>query len=59
LLNFGAKKVIWIFTYTQQITFAETGKDWIVSTWNKDIEVIHGITFNVGSYLEKNGIVIE
>jgi hypothetical protein len=59
LLNFGIKKVIWIFTYSQQINIAEQGKDWIVSTWNKDIEVIEGITFNIGNYLEENGIVVE
>jgi hypothetical protein len=59
LLNFGIKKVIWIFTYSQQINIAEQSKDWIVSNWNKDIEVIEGIKFNIGNYLEENGIVVE
>ena len=51
--------MIWIFTYSQQINVAEEGKDWIVSTWKKDIEIIEGITFNIGNYLEENGIVVE
>jgi Uma2 family endonuclease len=38
LLNFGIKKVIWIFTYSQQINIAEQDKDWIVINWNKDVE---------------------
>jgi Uma2 family endonuclease len=59
LLNFGIKKVIWIFTHSQQINIAEQDKDWIVSTWNKDIEVIKGITFTIGNYLEENGIVVD
>ncbi len=59
LLNFGIKKVIWIFTYSQQINIAEQDKDWIVSNWNKDVELIKGITFNIGSYLQENGIVVE
>ena len=59
LLNFGIKKVIWIFTYSQQINIAEPDTDWIVSTWSKDIEVIKGITFNTGNYPEENEVVAE
>lgn len=59
LLNFGTKKVIWIFTASKQVSIAEPGKDWIISSWDKDAGVLEGIKFNIGTYLKENGIVME
>lgn len=53
------KKVIWIFSYSQQVNIAEPGKDWIVASWHKDIELVNGINFNIGGYLKENGIEVE
>jgi hypothetical protein len=55
LLDGGVQKVIWIFTLTQKIMVAENGKDWITFDWNRDVEIIDGIYFNIAKYLEEEG----
>ncbi|MCW3108500.1 MAG: hypothetical protein JWQ09_3006 [Segetibacter sp.] len=57
--QFGVDKIIWILTASKQVIIAEPAKDWLMVDWNKDIEIINGIRFNIGSYLAKKGIVIE
>jgi len=57
LFKFGAEKVIWILSNVQKAIVAEKGeKSWRWSEWNEDIEVLDGISFNVGDYLKKKGI---
>jgi Uma2 family endonuclease len=53
LLDFGVEKMIWITTKAQKVTVATPDKDWQISTWNKDIEVMDGVSFNIGEYLLK------
>ncbi|MDZ7897269.1 MAG: Uma2 family endonuclease [Arcicella sp.] len=53
LLDFGVEKVIWITTKAQKVTVATPDKDWQISNWNKDIEVMDGVSFNIGEYLLK------
>jgi Uma2 family endonuclease len=59
LLAFGVQKVLWILTKTKQVIVAEPDQDWLVIDWHKDIEIFHGITFNIPAYLEKEGIPVE
>ncbi len=59
LHNFGVDKVIWILTASRQVIVALPGADWLLIDWNKDIEIMKGVTFNIGSYLKKNGILLE
>jgi len=59
LHNFGVDKVIWIMTATRQVLVALPGQDWLIIDWNKDIEVINGISFNIGNYLQKSGIELQ
>jgi hypothetical protein len=59
LHKFGVDKVIWILTASGQVIVALPEKDWLIIDWNKDIEIINGITFNIGGYLKKNGIELE
>jgi len=56
LHDFGVDKIIWILTAAQQVVVALPNEDWLLIDWNKDIEILKGITFNIGSYLAKNGI---
>ena len=57
LFNFGAQKVIWILSNVQKVIVAEKGdRTWLWSDWNEDTEVLDGVSFNVGKYLEKKGI---
>ena len=57
LLDFGTQKVIWVFTDSQQVMVAERGADaWLTMDWNRNIELLDGQFFNVGAYLEQEGI---
>ncbi|WP_421829259.1 Uma2 family endonuclease [Larkinella sp.] len=60
LLDFGTDKVIWIFTDTQQVMIAEQTADaWLTMSWHRDLELLDGQTFNIGRYLEEEGIKVE
>ena len=59
LLKFGTQKVIWILTKTQKIIVAEPNKDWLLIDWQKDVEIMNGLTFNVPQYLKKEGVFIQ
>ena len=59
LLEFGTKKIIWIFTATQQVMIAEKDKDWLWINWNKPIQIWENNSFCIGKYLEDEGVKIE
>jgi hypothetical protein len=52
----GIEKIIWIFTLSRMILVAEKGNDWTMFDWDREVEVIDRITFNVAQYLENKGI---
>lgn len=35
---------------------AERDKDWLTFGWDREVEIIDGITFNVAKYLTEEGI---
>jgi Uma2 family endonuclease len=55
LLDFGVERVIWITTQSKKVTVATRNEDWQVKDWNKDVEIMEGITFNIGKYLANKG----
>jgi hypothetical protein len=59
LLEFGTKKVIWIFTFTQQVMLAEKDKDWLWIDWNKSIQLWENENFCIGEYLKKEGVELD
>lgn len=59
LLEFGTKKLIWIFTFAQQVMVAEKGKDWLWIDWNKSIQIWENETFCIGAYLKKEGVELK
>jgi hypothetical protein len=59
LLEFGTKKVIWIFTSTQQVMVAEKDKDWLWINWNKPIQLWENNSFCIGKYLDDKGVKLE
>ncbi len=59
LLQFGTKKLIWVFTTAQQIMVAEKDKDWLWINWNKPIVLWGNASFCIGKYLEKEGVELE
>jgi Uma2 family endonuclease len=56
LLDFGVEKVIWIFTSTQKVFTATQNEPWLTVNWDKDIELMHGLLFNIAQYLKEEGI---
>lgn len=52
LLNFGVEKVIWIFTDTEKVMFAEKDKDWQISNWSKNITVLEGVEINISQIVK-------
>lgn len=59
LLEFGTKKIIWIFTATQQVMVAEKDKHWLWINWNKPVQLWNKNSFCIGDYLEKEGVKLE
>lgn len=53
LLQYGAGKIIWIFTGTRKYLFAETGKKWVIGNWPDDIELMPGIVLNIQKLLDE------
>jgi UDP-2,3-diacylglucosamine pyrophosphatase LpxH len=60
LHDFGVERVIWINTADRMILIADKTKDsWIVQDWNKDIEILEGLTINIPAFLSKKKIVVK
>ena len=57
MLDFGVKKVIWIFTSSQKVLIALPHQNWETVDWDKDIEIVEGLSVNVAAYLKKRGVV--
>ncbi len=55
LLQFGVEKVIWLMSDGKKVLVATKDNDWQVINWNKEIEIIDGISFNIGKYLSDEG----
>lgn len=56
---FGIEKAIWVLSKSQKVIVAEPGQDWLIIDWNKDIELFDGHFFNIGAYLQTEGIHFE
>lgn len=56
LLDFGVEKVIWVTTNAKKVTVATSGSNWQVMDWDNEVEILEGITFNVGKYLSDKGL---
>jgi Uma2 family endonuclease len=61
ILQFGTKKVIWIFTDTHKIMIAEPSKSdsWQIYDWDKDLELYQGVQFNIKKFLVHKRILIQ
>lgn len=59
LFDFGTQKVIWIFSATKKVLVATKKDEWLWFDWDKNIELINGLEFNIGAYLAKEGVILE
>jgi hypothetical protein len=50
LLDFGVEKMIW--SDSKKILVATKDENWEIINWNKEVEVLNGISFNIGKYLK-------
>ena len=55
LLDFGVEKVIWILTDPRKVLVATQEEDWQVKNWHKEVEILAGLTCNIGQYLLQKG----
>ncbi|MCF0051044.1 Uma2 family endonuclease [Dyadobacter sp. LJ53] len=55
LLDFGTEKVIWFLTESKKVMIATKDNDWQTLSWDQDVEVLDGISCNVGKYLKDKG----
>lgn len=58
LLDFGTEKIIWVMTKSQKVIVATPTDNWLIISWDKDIEILRGITFNIAAYLKRKGVVL-
>ncbi len=56
---FGTEKAIWVLSKAQKVIVAQPGQDWLIIDWNKDIELFDGHFFNIGTYLQSEGIQLQ
>ncbi len=47
LLQFGVKKVIWIFTDSEKVMVASGPENWKTSSWKTDVEIMDGVQINI------------
>lgn len=59
LFQFGTQKLIWVLSQSKKVIVATPGKHWEIIDWTEDIELIEGISFNIGKYLYDEGIIID
>lgn len=59
LLAFGVEKVIWITTSGKTVLVATPHDDWQIKDWQKEIELLDGVFFNIGRYLQEEGLDME
>ncbi len=55
LLDFGAEKVLWFLTDSKKVMIATPDGDWQMWDWDKDVEILDGISCNIGKYLKEKG----
>lgn len=51
-LQFGVKRIVWIFTASRKIVVATEQKPWLTLDWDATIETVEGATFNLEKMLE-------
>lgn len=58
LLEFGVKRIIWIFTDTEKVMIAnKDSKKWEILDWDQAIEIIPNLTINVQEILKDNNFL--
>lgn len=56
LHQFGTEKVVWIFTQSKTIIVTSPDGTWKINDWDREIELLEGVKFNIEQYLKEKGI---
>ncbi|MBL7795217.1 MAG: Uma2 family endonuclease [Saprospiraceae bacterium] len=56
---FGLLKVVWVFTQEQRILVFSPDQPPVTLTWQQDVDVITGASFNISKMLAESGLTIE
>lgn len=59
LIEFGTEKIVWIFSKIQKVFVFTPNQEPVILSWDKDIEVLDGITFNIAQFLAEEGIPLS
>ena len=59
LFTFGTEKVVWVFTKSRMVISATPSAPWTFTDWDKDIELLDGVTMNLATYVEQEGFNLE
>lgn len=54
LLQFGTRKVVWVFSATNRVMIAEPDAPWLVHPWSATLPLMDGISFNIETYCREN-----
>jgi Uma2 family endonuclease len=56
LLQFGTKKIVWVFSSTNMVMIAEPNAPWQIHPWHTTLPLMDGINFNIEAYYRENGL---
>jgi Uma2 family endonuclease len=56
LLDFGAEKVIWVFSSIEKVLVATPNSTWQLHDWNNNIDIIETIDFNIAKHLQNENL---
>ncbi len=59
LLQFGVEKVIWVFSDPPLVSVATAQGSWIISEWDKPIEILDGHFVNLADLFRQKNIKFE
>ncbi|NJN34242.1 MAG: hypothetical protein HC817_08320 [Saprospiraceae bacterium] len=52
LIKKGVRRVIWVFTSTEQVMIAENGKAWITEDWSKSVKIEDNCRINIKKMMD-------
>ena len=48
----GVRRVLWVFTSSEQVMIAEKGEKWTVQDWSESFEVVDGFMLNIKALID-------
>ena len=59
LLDFGVELIVWVFSKQEKLLVARPSTEWRMISWNTEIELIEGISLNLGALIQEDGELIN